>query len=153
MNSFCGDRDNNHRDADTLYNTQPIVTTQKLHKLHLRSDIRGTLVDDDLVNFTKFSKVFMTSKDLRITETRWKSDNKHQIFLYNSTPQNAKCCKNTKIIITQAPCRLDSQVYYNRVQRPNSKTHKNSVMTKSPKSKKYLKNPKLLTLKNAQDTN
>jgi len=64
----------------------------------LRSNIRCALVDDDLVNFAELPEVFVTSENLSITESRGKTNDKDEIFLYNSTQQIAKilqCCANT----------------------------------------------------------
>ena len=53
----------------------------------LWSNVWGALVDDNFVNFAKLSKVFMTTQNLSITESRRKTDNEDKIFLYNSTQQ------------------------------------------------------------------
>jgi len=39
------------------------------------------------VNFAELSKILMTSENLSITEPRGKPDNKDEVLLYNSTPQ------------------------------------------------------------------
>lgn len=54
---------------------------------HLWSNVWGALVDDNLVNFAELSKILMTSENLSITEPRGKPDNKDEVLLYNSTPQ------------------------------------------------------------------
>jgi len=65
---------------------------EQYNSSHLRSDVWGALVNDDLVNFAELSKILVTSENLSITESRGKPDNKDEVFLYNSTQQGRNHC-------------------------------------------------------------